>query len=172
MYQKIKNKKKAVINIKNLLSEASLCVLVNFSGVIAIEMLRYRKKCREFNGKMLILKNNVTERALREFNGVIPISKLEGQNLLFCVNGDDFIKLAKFLVYEKFIVSEKVKFIIFEKKIIGITTLKLLINIKNRDTQLHKLILNLKAPIMRLVFYLRYPALNFSTILSCIKVIK
>lgn len=150
----LEQKQKIVNEIATLISNSISLTLVDYSKITSLEIKKLRKSLIEKNIKIKVFKNNLTKKALLN-NKDILIPYVNGQIFIIFNNteNNESLKMINDLGLKNN--TFKIKTIYLYGKIFINEDIKKIINLKNKESELEKLILCLKMPIIKLLYILK-----------------
>lgn len=150
----LEQKQKIVNEIATLISNSISLTLVDYSKITSLEIKKLRRSLIEKNIKIKVFKNNLTKKALLN-NKDILIPYVNGQIFIIFNNteNNESLKMINDLGLKNN--TFKIKTIYLYGKIFINEDIKKIINLKNKESELEKLILCLKMPIIKLLYILK-----------------
>jgi large subunit ribosomal protein L10 len=151
---KIEEKQKIVKELEQKLQNACLVVFTDYRGINVEEMTALREKLRVPGVEYRVVKNNLTEFALRNTGYEEVIDKLEGPNAVV-FSQDDPVGPAKVLYdFIKQYKKLEVKVGIVEGQVMSAERIKGLADLPSREVLLGQVVGTMQAPITSLVYVL------------------
>lgn len=154
---------------KDKVNKANAVFFVDYQGITHKQLEEARNSLRDFNAEIAILKNNLTNIALKD-KDIDAKEKLQGPLAAF-FSYDDPIKTAN-VIYQflkKSFDPERIKFGVFEGSLIDSKMVVTLANLPPKEVLLGKLVGLLKSPINNLVYDLNYTVSKFVFALKAIE---
>ena len=154
---------------KKRLEEASFIFFTNFKGIKANDMRLIRAKLKEDSSRMMVVKNTLFKRALKDVGLEQLIDYVEGElGVVFGI--DDPVSVSKKLQeFAKDFESFKVRAAYIEGKVLDEKGVKKLASIPPKEVLYAQLLGGMKAPISNLVFILKGLIQGLVNVLNQIK---
>lgn len=133
----IKQKEEEVKKLAEKMKNSSLVLLTDYRGINVADDTALRKSIRNVNGEYVVIKNNITRRALQEC-GLEGI-ELEGPTAVVIANEEYLPVLKAVYSYAKTSDFYKIKAGVLEGKVTSADELKVLAQLPSREELIAKL---------------------------------
>lgn len=166
-------KKDKKIDLVKMLTEelklSKLNLLVNFSGLSVSEMQDLREQVNE-NGKLMVVKNSLIERTLKDLGQNELCEYLEGPIfVVWTVEKDEMGIIKKLVGFKKRIGKIELKAGFLNGEIISTEEIESIGKLPGRK-ELEALVVSyIKMPVVRVINSLKYPAIKMVNVLNQIK---
>lgn len=147
--QKIAIKQEETTELSNLIKNGKSLLVFEYLGINAVELTALRKKLFKSQAKMLVVKNNILSRALKEAQ-VSQAPELVGPNAIIISKGDEIVpfkEIDELAKKHKFI---NFKYGLLEGSVVEKKNLSAIANIPGRSGLLSMLLSCLQASITKL----------------------
>ncbi|MEO0104909.1 MAG: 50S ribosomal protein L10 [candidate division WOR-3 bacterium] len=155
-----------VKNLKEILKNAKGVYFVDFTNIPANELAKIRMRFREEKIKMMVVKNNLCEIALRELNFPKETENFLVGPTALVISDEDPIKPARLIKELKFL---KFKGCFVEEKIFYDKDFGFLANIPNKEELRSQIVSYILSPIFEFVFVLESKLRELIIILENLK---
>ena len=135
----IKQKEEEVKKLAEEMKNASLILLTDYRGINVEDDTKLRKSVRAVNGKYVVLKNNITRRALKECGYELDESALVGPTALIMTDAEYLPVLKAVYSYAKSTDFYTIKSGVLEGKVSSKEELTTLAQLPSREELIAKL---------------------------------
>jgi len=165
-----KNKKVELVKmLTEELKLSKLNILVNFSGLSVSEMQNLREQVKK-NGKLMVVKNSLIERTLKDLGQNELCEYLEGPVfVVWTIEKDEIGIIKKLIGFKKDIGKIELKAGFLGGEIISAEEIASIGELPGRK-ELETLVVSyIKMPVVRVINSLKYPAIKMLNVLNQIK---
>lgn len=158
--ESLKQKKEEVKSLAQKIKNAKIVLLADYRGINVLDVTALRTKLRKANGEYLVIKNNITKRALEECKVEGLDQCLEGPTAVI-IGNEDYLAPAK-AIYEFAKDNEfyKIKGGVIEGKVTSAEEIITLAKLPSREVLIAKLAGSLLGNITKLAIALDQVAQN------------
>ena len=149
--QKINQVDEVVVKLTNAKSAA----LIQYQGLTAADTATLRSKVKETGGTMEVVKNSLIFRALLKMGIALP-SDLKGPPAIAYCNVDEIAPLKEIDAVNKGKEKTEFKYGIYAGKLLSADELKRFLTLPSKSALLAQLVRDLKNPLQRMVYAMRY----------------
>jgi len=151
---KIEEKQQIVKEIEQLIQDAALVVFSDYRGTNVEEITNLRNQLRVPGVKFKILKNTMTEFALKNTGYEELADQIQGPNAVLFSNEDPVGPIKTIMDFIKQYKKLELKVGILEGQVVGPDKLKALADLPPRDVLVAQVLGTMQAPITSLVYVL------------------
>lgn len=135
----LKQKQEQVKELANKIKEAKAVILVDYRGITVDDVTKIRADLRKVNSEYLVIKNNITRRALEECN-VEGLNEFLVGPVAVIFGKEDYLEPAKILYnFSKENEFYKIKAGIIDGKVVSAEEIITLAKLPSRETLIAKL---------------------------------
>lgn len=149
--QKINQVDEVVVKLTNAKSAA----LIQYQGLTAADTAALRSKVKETGGSIEVVKNSLIFRALLKMGIALP-SDLQGPTAIAYCNTDEIAPLKEIDAVNKGKEKTEFKYGIYAGKLLSVDELKKFLTLPSKSTLLAQLVGDLKNPLQRMVYAMRF----------------
>ena len=140
MGRTLENKQQIVEEIKNLLNESEMAVVLDFKGLTIKEMSDLRAKLRSNNGICKVTKNSLMRRAIDgQSNWTDLESLLTGTNAFVLIKDDVGSAVKAIQTFQKETNKSETKGALFEGKLLSESEIKEIANLPSKEVLMAKI---------------------------------
>ena len=140
MGRTLENKQQIVEEIKTLLNESEMAVVLDFKGLTIKEMSDLREKLRSNNGICKVTKNSLMRRAIDgESNWTNLESLLTGTNAFVLIKDDVGSAVKAIQTFQKETNKSETKGALFEGKLLSESEIKEIANLPSKEVLMAKI---------------------------------
>ncbi|HZK42987.1 MAG TPA: 50S ribosomal protein L10 [Syntrophomonadaceae bacterium] len=143
----LEKKQQIVQEIEQKLSEATLVVFTNYRGISVMEMTELRNMLRQPGVEFKVLKNTLTEFALKNSGHEEVIEHIEGPNAVLFSNEDPVGPAKAIYDFMKKYKKLEVKVGLIDGEMIGAEQIKALADLPPREVLIGQVLGTMQAPI-------------------------
>ncbi len=167
----LKSKKIEVLNdLVNRFKESNHFIFTEYKGLTVEQMNELRKKLRDANSEIKVIKNSLAKRAVKEVKLDLKEEWFKGPIAVIFCNGDDFTKPTSIAYnFSKDNEVFKLRLAYFDNKVYESDVLKEIASLPSREELLARLVGILNSPITSLVFTLKSVLSKFVLTLKAIE---
>ncbi len=151
---KIEQKQQVVKEIEQLIQDSALVVFTDYRGTNVEEITNLRNQLRVPGVKFKVLKNTMTEFALKNTGHAELADQIQGPNAVLFSNEDPVGPIKTIMEFIKQYKKLELKVGILEGQVVGPDKLKALADLPPRDALIAQVLGTMQAPITSLVYVL------------------
>lgn len=137
-------------NLKAILGKAKSVIVADYTGLSVNQTNDLRKKISESQGTLVVAKNSLLEKSLKEAKVATEVN-LKGQSALITSEGDYLALIKSLFAFIKTTEMPKVSFGVFDGKRLELAEIKVLSEIPSREILLGRLLGSIKSPMNKFV---------------------
>ena len=172
MALKVEDKQQIVEEVAAIAVDAKSAVAIDYHGIAANQMTDLRKRAREQNVHIRVIKNSLARRALEDTPFACMSEHLSGP-IMFAFSLDDPAAAARIIhSLAKEIEEIEVKLVSLDGKLYDITTIKKLAELPTYEQAISLMMAVMKAPIEKLVRTIKAPVVQAVRVVASIRDLK